>query len=96
MKPDRMNENRGTRLRRGAYLLPNLCTALNMFCGFYAVIAAIDNRFSAAAYAILVAGVFDALDGKVARATHSTSPFGVEFDSLADLVSFAHPNKRGL
>ena len=76
------------RFRRGAYLLPNLCTALNMFCGFYAVIASINGKFVAAAYAILIAGVFDNLDGKIARATQSTSKFGVEFDSLADVVSF--------
>ena len=75
-------------MRKGAYLLPNLCTAMNLFCGFYAVVASIDGNFVAAAYAILVAAVFDSLDGKIARATHSTSQFGVEFDSLADLVSF--------
>ncbi len=76
------------RFRRGIYLLPNLFTTLNMFCGFYAAIAAIDGKFIAAAYAIVIAGIFDNLDGKIARATHSTSQFGVEFDSLADLVSF--------
>lgn len=76
------------RLRRGIYLLPNMFTALNLFCGFYAIVAATQSEFVAASYAILIAGVFDFLDGKVARATHSTSKFGVEFDSLSDLVSF--------
>ena len=76
------------RFRRGIFLLPNLFTALNMFCGFYAIIAAINGDFVAAGYAVLIAGVFDNLDGKIARATRSTSAFGVEFDSLADLVSF--------
>jgi CDP-diacylglycerol--serine O-phosphatidyltransferase len=61
---------------------------MNMFCGFYAMIAAFNGKFVSAAYAVLIAGIFDNLDGKIARATHSTSQFGVEFDSLADLVSF--------
>ena len=76
------------RIRRSIYLLPNLFTAMNMFCGFYAMVAAINGKFVAAAYAIIIAGIFDNLDGKIARATRSTSQFGVEFDSLADLVSF--------
>ena len=76
------------RLRRGIYLLPNLFTSLNLFCGFFAVIASINGRFAQAAVAIVVAGVFDNLDGKIARATSTTSKFGIEYDSLADLVSF--------
>lgn len=75
-------------LRRGIYLLPNLFTTMNMFCGFYAIIASIDGKFFAAAIAIVIAGVFDNLDGKIARATGTTSKFGIEYDSLADLVSF--------
>ncbi|NNJ99741.1 MAG: CDP-diacylglycerol--serine O-phosphatidyltransferase [Desulfatitalea sp.] len=75
-------------MRKGAYLLPNLCTTMNMFCGFYSIVAAIDGNYITAAYAILIAGIFDNLDGKIARATRSTSNFGVEFDSLADLLSF--------
>ena len=81
----RLNKDR---FRRGIYLLPNLFTTMNMFCGFYAMVAAIDGKFVPAAYAIIIAGIFDNLDGKIARATRSTSKFGVEFDSLADLVSF--------
>lgn len=88
MKRKGTRKFKSDRFRRGAYLLPNLCTAMNMFCGFYAMIAAFNGKFVAAAYAILIAGIFDNLDGKIARATHSTSQFGVEFDSLADLVSF--------
>lgn len=76
------------KLRRGIYLLPNIFTSLNIFCGFYAVIASIDGKFSAAAMAIIIAGLFDYLDGKIARATKTTSKFGVEYDSLADLISF--------
>jgi CDP-diacylglycerol--serine O-phosphatidyltransferase len=76
------------RLRRGIFVLPNIFTSLNIFCGFYAVIAAIDGKFYAAAISIIIAGLFDNLDGKIARATNTTSKFGVEYDSLADLISF--------
>jgi len=76
------------RLRKGIYILPNLSTTLNIFCGFYAVIASSNGNFTAAAFAIIIAGIFDMLDGKIARATKSTSQFGVEYDSLADLISF--------
>ena len=88
MSRKRKKASRKERFRRGIYLLPNLFTAMNMFCGFYAVIASIKGNFAAAAYAVIIAGVFDNLDGKIARATQSTSKFGVEFDSLADLISF--------
>jgi CDP-diacylglycerol---serine O-phosphatidyltransferase len=74
--------------RRGIYVLPNIFTSLNMFCGFYAVIAAIDGKYVAAAVAIIIGNVFDILDGKIARATRTTSKFGVEYDSLADLITF--------
>ncbi len=76
------------RLRRGIYILPNIFTSLNIFFGFYAVIAAINGNFQNAAFAIYIAAVFDLLDGKIARATNTTSRFGVEYDSLADLISF--------
>ena len=73
---------------RGVYLLPNLFTMGNLFCGFFAIISAIKGDFGLAATAIIVANLFDILDGKVARMMHATSRFGMEFDSLADLVSF--------
>ncbi len=76
------------KLRRGIYILPNLCTSLNIFFGFYSVIASIDGKFMVAAISILIAGVFDMLDGRIARAANATSKFGVEYDSLADLISF--------
>lgn len=74
--------------KRGIYLLPNLLTTGNLFCGFYSVIATINHDFRTAAIAILFAILFDILDGKVARLTGSSSHFGVEYDSLADLVAF--------
>lgn len=74
--------------RKGIYILPNLFTLMNLFFGFYSVVCAIDGQFKPAAVAIMIAAVFDALDGKIARATHTLSRFGAEFDSLADLVSF--------
>ncbi|MDZ7699852.1 MAG: CDP-diacylglycerol--serine O-phosphatidyltransferase [Deltaproteobacteria bacterium] len=74
--------------KRGIYVLPNLFTSASLFSGFFAIIAAIQGRYETAAVAILISCVFDALDGKIARFTHSTSPFGTEYDSLSDLVAF--------
>ncbi|MEK6683258.1 MAG: CDP-diacylglycerol--serine O-phosphatidyltransferase [Nitrospirota bacterium] len=74
--------------RRGIYLIPNLLTTGNLFSGFYALIAVFNADYLHAAMAILVAMAFDALDGKSARLTKTTSRFGVEYDSLADVVSF--------
>ena len=74
--------------RKGVYLIPNLLTTGNLFSGFYAIISVLDANYLGAAIAILVATVFDALDGKSARITKTTSRFGIEYDSLADLVSF--------
>jgi CDP-diacylglycerol--serine O-phosphatidyltransferase len=73
---------------RGVYILPNLITTASLFAGFYAIVSAIDGRFHASAVAILVSLVFDGLDGRIARMTNSTSDFGVQYDSLADLVAF--------
>jgi len=77
-----------SQLKKGVYILPNIFTTLNIFCGFYAIVASIDGEYMAGAISIVVAGVFDYLDGKIARATNTSSKFGVEYDSLADLVSF--------
>jgi len=81
-----------TRLRRrGIFLLPSLFTAGNLFCGYYAVVASLvgtRSDFDHAAIAIGLAVVFDSLDGRVARMTGTTTEFGVQFDSLADVVSF--------
>ena len=73
---------------RGIYLLPNLLTTGGLFGGFFAIIAASQGRFEIACIAIFVAGVLDGLDGRVARLTNTQSEFGVQYDSLADLVSF--------
>jgi len=73
---------------RGIYLLPNLFTTGALFGGFYAVIAAMNGHFEAAAMAIFIAMILDGLDGRVARMTHTESDFGAEYDSLSDMVSF--------
>ncbi|MHB1926143.1 MAG: CDP-diacylglycerol--serine O-phosphatidyltransferase [Leptospirillum sp.] len=83
------NEPDGTLPRsRGIYILPNLFTTGNLFFGFLAIIQGFHHDFLKAAYSILIAAVFDNLDGKVARLARATSQFGVEYDSLADLISF--------
>jgi len=76
------------RRRRGIYLLPNLFTTAALFFGFFAIVAALGDRFSTAAIAVLVAAVMDGLDGRVARLTNTQSEFGAEYDSLSDMVSF--------
>jgi CDP-diacylglycerol--serine O-phosphatidyltransferase len=87
-----LRPTRRARLRRRVsmhiYVLPNLLTTFNMFFGFFAIIYAIKGEFLTASYAIVAAALFDLLDGRVARLTHSTSQFGAEYDSLCDLVSF--------
>ncbi len=75
-------------MKNSIYLLPNLFTSGNLLCGFSSVIASLNGRYVQAALAILLAAVLDSLDGKVARLTNSSSAFGVEYDSLADLLSF--------
>lgn len=79
---------RRTRRLRGVYILPNLFTSGNLFCGFFATLATFSGRFVHASIAILAAGVFDVLDGKIARLSGANSRFGIEYDSLADLISF--------
>jgi CDP-diacylglycerol--serine O-phosphatidyltransferase len=76
------------RRRKGIFLLPNLLTSMSLFCGFYSIIAAIDKKFIYASAAIFVAAIFDAMDGRVARMTGTSSKFGVEYDSLADVIAF--------
>lgn len=73
---------------RGIYLLPNLFTTAALFSGFYAIVAAINGRFEAAAIAIFISMILDGIDGRVARLTNTQSAFGAEYDSLSDLVCF--------
>lgn len=76
------------RRRNSIYLLPNLFTTGCLFAGFFAIVQAMHGRFTEAAIAIFVAMVLDSLDGRVARLTNTTSDFGAQYDSLADMVSF--------
>jgi CDP-diacylglycerol--serine O-phosphatidyltransferase len=84
----RRRKKKDRRKFRGVYLLPNLITTGSLFAGFYAIVAAMDGRFLPAAWAIFASLILDGLDGRIARLTHSTSGFGVQYDSLADLVAF--------
>lgn len=76
------------KIRRGVFLLPNALTTGALFAGFYSIISGINGHFIAASVAILVAGLLDALDGRVARLTNTESAFGLQYDSLSDLISF--------
>ena len=76
------------RFRVTPSVIPNLFTAMNMFCGFLSIINASEGKYNYSAFLIIIAAVFDALDGLMARLTHSSSELGVELDSLSDLISF--------
>ncbi len=76
------------KFKKGIYILPSLFTTGNVFCGFYALIAVMNEQYYMAACALILAIVFDGLDGRVARLTNTTSEFGVQYDSLADVISF--------
>jgi CDP-diacylglycerol--serine O-phosphatidyltransferase len=84
----RDSKPQGRRLRRGAYLLPSAFTMANLFCGYACIVHTMHREFHTAAVFIGVAIVLDMLDGRIARMTGTTSAFGLEFDSLADVVSF--------
>jgi CDP-diacylglycerol--serine O-phosphatidyltransferase len=74
--------------RRGIYLLPNLFTTGVLFCGFFAIVQAMNGHFETAAIAVYVALVLDGMDGRVARWTNTQSEFGAQYDSIADMVAF--------
>jgi len=74
--------------RRAIYLAPNLITTASLLLGFWAITRAIHGEWKLGAWGIVLAGIFDMLDGRIARATRSTSAFGIQYDSLADLISF--------
>jgi CDP-diacylglycerol--serine O-phosphatidyltransferase len=79
---------RKMRMKKGIYILPNLFTSASLFSGFYSIIASFKELFVPASIAILFAVVFDGLDGRIARLTNTTSKFGAEYDSLADVIAF--------
>src|SRR3569623_1937050 len=81
-------ENPTPKRRRGIYLLPNLFTTAGLFAGFYAIVAATNDRFEAAAVAIIVAMIMDSLDGRIARHTKTKSDFGKGYASLSDKIAF--------
>jgi len=76
------------KFHKGVFLLPNMLTTGALFAGFYSIISGINGHFAAAAIAVVVAGLLDGLDGRVARLTNTQSDFGVQYDSLSDLISF--------
>lgn len=87
-RPRRPRRPRKASFRRGIFLIPSLFTVGNMFAGFASMLNAISGRLEIAAWLIILAGVLDMLDGRIARLTRATSDFGKEYDSLADVVSF--------
>jgi CDP-diacylglycerol---serine O-phosphatidyltransferase len=76
------------RLKKGVYLIPSLFTAGNLICGFFSIISTFNGEYIQATLFIILAHILDGMDGYAARLTKTTSQFGIEFDSLADLVSF--------
>jgi len=84
----RRTDTERRRFRRGVYLLPSVFTMANMFCGYACIVYSMRGEFATAAPFIGFAIVLDMLDGRIARLTGSTSAFGIEFDSLADVISF--------
>jgi CDP-diacylglycerol--serine O-phosphatidyltransferase len=85
---DAILPSRPTLRSRGIYLLPNAFTTAALFCGFYAIVMAMNQHFDSAAIAIFAAMVLDGIDGRVARLTNTQSEFGAQYDSLSDMVSF--------
>jgi CDP-diacylglycerol--serine O-phosphatidyltransferase len=88
LRPWRRRSDGERRFRRGVYLLPSMFTMANMFCGYASIVYATRGDFLTAAPLIGIAIVLDMLDGRIARLTGATSEFGIEFDSLADIISF--------
>ncbi len=81
-------ENTEKHRRKGIYILPSLFTTASLFAGFYAIVQAMSGNFEHSSIAIFIAMILDALDGRVARLTHTESDFGAQYDSLVDMVSF--------
>ena len=74
--------------KKGIHILPSLFTTGNVFCGFYAFVAVLNEHFYFGAWAIAIGMIFDGLDGRIARLTKTTSAFGEQYDSLADIITF--------
>lgn len=85
---DKTGRDKGRVGRRSIYFLPNLITTAALYFGFFAIVQSSKGNFELAASAIFAAMVLDALDGRVARLTHTTSDFGAEYDSLSDVIAF--------
>ena len=81
-------EKRTRKLRRTVFIIPSLFTVGNIFAGFYSIVSTYHGEYNRAALAIVIAGVLDGLDGRIARMTGATSDFGLQLDSLADIISF--------
>jgi len=75
-------------MKKGIFILPSLFTTASLFFGFYSIVSSFNGEFKTAAWSIVISGMFDMIDGKIARLTGTTSRFGVEYDSLADLIAF--------
>ncbi|MCX8031359.1 MAG: CDP-diacylglycerol--serine O-phosphatidyltransferase [Thermodesulfovibrionales bacterium] len=88
LKTFRYKKDKDKKPKKGIYLLPNILTLCGLFCGFFAIMAAINGNYLHAAWAIVIANIFDGLDGWIARLTNTTTRFGIELDSLSDLVAF--------
>jgi CDP-diacylglycerol--serine O-phosphatidyltransferase len=84
----RSGRRQGRAAGRGIYLLPNAFTTAALFCGFYAIVMAMNQRFEHACWAVFIAMILDGLDGRMARLTNTQSEFGAQYDSLSDMVSF--------
>jgi CDP-diacylglycerol--serine O-phosphatidyltransferase len=87
-KKTRKSRKQLPNIRKGVYILPNLLTSLSLFCGFYSIISTMKGAYVVASWSIIIAAVFDSLDGRIARITRTNSRFGEEYDSLCDLVGF--------
>jgi CDP-diacylglycerol--serine O-phosphatidyltransferase len=75
-------------MRKGIFVIPSIVTLMGMFAGFYAILSALEGKYVHSAWAIIIAGLFDGMDGWVARLTHTTTKFGIELDSLSDVIAF--------
>lgn len=82
------DKGRSIGIKRGIYIIPSIFTSLSLFCGFYSITASIKGSFLHAAWVIILAAVFDVIDGRIARITRAVSRFGEHYDSLVDMVSF--------